>query len=327
MYVLNVSNSQINFEHANIVSIDQTTDQEERSISSQISEYRNLADIIQNNVYNSVQSPPSDACLTECKEFIAYRLPKSQYNVKFAIYEGQADTLRTSKCLDEDLCNHHIYKCLELLAPYTSFPCIALMITRFRYAGAFAVCRRVEDAIRKAEKGMEILRAFLNKTSMARVNASCLYGYINVQLAGFCVRSDVQQKESILEWIEKGLEQGKAITESEVSNMWMRMFLVKKTCCLLRIGLSGEDIDPDKDDISREDRERARQCLEEAEEYHWTNTDKRRRMLCKRAKAKLHFLDGYKMAAQEYLRQAIRLAKGFKREEKSYLFVLQKWTT
>ncbi|XP_033727146.1 uncharacterized protein LOC117316590 [Pecten maximus] len=305
------------------INIGMTDLEVERHVVGEITNYTNLADKIQEKVYNSSHSAPSENCLEECNTFIDYNLDKRYFDVRFAEYEGQADTLRTSKHLIKELYNHPVYECLRRLAPHTSFPGIALMIYKFRYASALAVSGRVQKAKKVADKGMEKLQLFLNQTSMARVNASCLYGYVNVVLAGISQIPQTEQMDDIKEWIEKGLEQVKAIKDNGVANMWARMFLVKKACVLLKIGLSGEDISGQ--DISHEDRDAARKSLEEAEE-HWTNTDERRLMLYKRAEAKLQRLAGDKEAALESLRHAITIAHHFKREEESYQLILQNWT-
>ncbi|XP_069106973.1 uncharacterized protein [Argopecten irradians] len=286
----------------------------------EIESYRNIADKIQTKVYNSDHSPPSEICLDECKDYISLKLDKRRYDEKFAIYEGQADTLRTCKHIEKDLCNHQVYDCLKLLAPYTSFPGIAMMIYTFRTNK-----QSVQDAKKKADEGVKTLEPYLSETKMARVNVSCLYGYTNVLLAAHDQKIPTEQTENIQEWIEKGLEQVKSIEICEVANMWTRMFLVKKALYLLRIGLSGEDIsDQDAKDITEEARDSARRCLEKADE-HWTYPDKRRRMLYKRAEAKLRWLDGDRQNARDSMKQAIKLASHFKREEQSFQHVLLKW--
>ncbi|XP_060069982.1 uncharacterized protein LOC132550006 [Ylistrum balloti] len=294
---------------------------------SEIAEYRDLADKIQDKVYNCEHSAPNDGCLRDCKEFISYKLQPIHYGLRFAIYEGQADTMRTCGHQTEELYKHPIYQCLKVLAPHTPFPSIAMMIYRFRYAAALTVSGFTEDAKKEADIGKKKLQSFLNDTSMARINASCLYGYVNVQLARLERNPTKEQVDYILEWINKGLEQVKEIPNGLVSNLWARMFLVKKSFLLLRIGLSGEDIyDEDNEVISCEDREAASQCLKEADE-HWTNTDKRRIMLYKRAEAKIRWLGGDKKAALIRLQEAIELATHFKREEKNFQQIHQKWAS
>lgn len=202
------------------------------------------------------------------------------------------------------------FKNMEYLISKTAHP----SLTRIRYQSRYGVSLFQGG---ETDKGLQYISSALGDANLflsGKDIGNILFALVNIKLELYAQNPDDELKKEILDYVELGIRYFENENE-DTRNNWRCIYLDKKTCCYLGLNSDGKPIEGAV--VSEEDLDRAKDCLQEAEQLD-SVMDIRRRMHFYRARAKYHnHQKNYKISVG-FLEEALELAKmgSFHHDEK-----------